>query len=599
MAFDYAGFKKILPQLKIKPKKGGLIPFVQNQHQAEFTRRVEENRYAGVPTREIHVKDRQVGDTTNIAAFNYSDANANDAVEVLVVVNNDKTLRKVWRIYDRFIKHHGYNEGLEEDEERSRPRYHSQSSWTHATNDSSISIELASDEASRGGSALHLHASEVDFWDDFDETFESIMAQVPDVPESVAVLETTFDGGRSAEFRDFVLKALNGENDWTVIFIGWLEHEEYTRPFQSQREREKFEASLNPEEREILEQRGAPLEKLNWRRYTINNKFRGVPERFKRSFPIDVYEALKFKGDGYFSAESINQYSTMTREPVLEGVPEFDPITEHPVMVHPDRLGLLPRDADGAEPRLLMWDTPAPGRKYIVGGDVADSQDNVMYGHAKSVAVVLDGETGELVARWSGKIEPTKFADIMRSIGYYYNTALLVPERNNMGIIVVNRLIEKAYPRIFSSDKVGYLPDGTIKISNKLGFETTPKTRPVLLRKLQEMVNGMRLVIPDTFVVEQMMGFVDKKGGGQPRKKYKGEDDAVIAIALAVWASKNKDKWARRAGPDAYIAVELDQTAKEVFRRSTNPTIDDLKQRIRRQERVRSPRLASMFGKRR
>lgn len=598
MKFDYSGFKKVLPQLKIKPKTGGLVDFVPNRHQSEFYDRVENNRYAGKPTREIHVKDRQVGDTTGIAAFNYADANANPAVEALVVVNAARTLTKVWRIYDRFIKYHAYDEGLEEneDEGKRKPRYHSQNHWTHEDNDSSISIELASDESSRGGSALHLHASEVDFWDDFDDTFEAIMAQVPDVPASVAVLETTFDGGRSAEFRDFVIKALNGENEWEVIFIGWLEHEEYTRPFKTQRERQKFLETLDHEEQEIIEKFDPPLEKLNWRRHTIRNKFRGESIRFKRSFPIDVYEALRFKGDGYFSAQAVDHYLGSTRSPVRELVPDFDPVTGSWVMLDAMQLGYLPAEHDDAEPRMFVWEEPKAGARYVIGADVADSQDNVQYGNAKSVAIVLDADTGELVARWSGKIEPTRFGDIIRSMGYYYNKALLIPERNNMGQVVIQRLIDKAYPRVYSAEKLGFLPDGQVKISNKLGFDTTPKTRPVLLRKLQEMVNGMRMDLPDSFLIEQMTGFVDKRGAGQPRRKYKGEDDAIIALALAVWASTHRERWARRAGPDAYIALEQKQREEEANRRATNPTIDELKARIRRTERKRNPRLSSMFG---
>lgn len=599
MAFNYSGFREIMPKLKIKPKRGGLIDFVPNRHQSEFTDRVENNRYAGKPTREIHVKDRQVGDTTGVAAFLYSDANANPAVETLVVVNNAKTLNKVWKIYDRFIKYHAYDEGMVEIEDEGKakkPRYHSQNHWTHGENDSSISIELQSDEASRGGSALHLHASEVDFWDDFDDTFEAIMAQVPDVPESVAVLETTFDGGRSAEFRDFVLKALNGENEWEVIFIGWLEHEEYTREFKNSRERDKFLETLDHEEQDIIERFNPPLEKLNWRRHTIRNKFRGESVRFKRSFPIDVHEALRFKGDGYFSAESVSHYTDNSRKHIAEMIPTHHPVTGQWAMLDPDEMGYLPYDHEDAEPRMYLWDTPVSGARYIIGADVADSQENVMYGNAKSVAVVLDADTGNIVARWSGKVTPTDFADTIRSMGMYWNKALVIPESNNMGAVVINRLIDKAYPKLYSTEKLGYLPDGTMKITNKIGFDTTPKTRPVLLRKMQEYVNGMKMDIPDTFIIEQMMGFVDKKGAGQPRKKYKGEDDAVIATALAVWAAVHKDRWALRAGPDAYVMLEKQAREEESFRRATNPTIDELKAKLRKRDRRKNPRLKSMFG---
>lgn len=578
------GFMKILRTLKIKPKMGGIIDFVQNAHQAAFTDRIIANRLAGMPTREIHVKDRQVGDTTGTAAFMYADANTNEATECLVVTNIKETAEKVWKIYDRFIKYHAYDRGLqkykddEKDEARKRPRYHSKKNWTHQSNDSSISIELESDEAARGGSALHFHGSEADFWDDFADAHDAIMAQVPDDPYSVAVYETTFDGGRSAEFREFVKDSLDGKTGWLVVFVGYLEHEEYTLPFANGKKRDQFVRTMDSEERKLLKERNVPLEKLHWRRRTIMTKFRGKPERFKRAFPIDVWEALRFKGESYFSAEAVNEYTQMTCHRQREVFPVMDPVTDkYRIMLAEDFPSLEEMD-----PRLYVWEEPRLGAKYVIGADIADSEENTLVGKAKSVAVIGNADTGQVVAVWIGKIDPEEFAAVCRATGLWYNKALICPERNNHGHVVINYLKRKNYPHIYATQKMTQRENGEVVHTPRLGFDTQAGSRQILLRNLQTYINSIKLHIPDERIITQMMSFIDRKGAGQPRKKYKGQDDAVIALALFVWACYRREHWARRAGPDAYL--EMERIEHAMLMRQPLSAIEEIKKRAREQD---------------
>lgn len=592
-------FLSVIPSLKIKPKRGYLTKFQPWPHQLALYQRVIENRLAGRPTREIHVKARQVGDTTNVAAFVSSECLAVPYTEAIIIVNKDDTLKKVWRIYDRFFSNLDQDllknlniqlptkgEGEGQDEPEDVARYHSKKEWA-GLNGSVISIELASEEASRGGSAMLFHGSECDFWEDFDGTFEAVMSQVPDTPESVVILETTLEG-KSQSFRDFVKDSLDGKTGFTVVFVGWLEHEEY-RTTLSPDEKLRFQASMSKEERELHQLSGISLERLAWRRDTINSKFKGKVARFKRQFPMNVAEALQFKGDSYFDIEALEFYSLRTQRPNQYSVLDLDPTTRKWTIHSPEELGLEP------EKQLRIWREPEPSARYLVCGDIADSEENVVAGDAESFLLVGNPDTGEIVAAWNGKMEPTRFGVLMAAVGHYYNRAMLVPESTGIGRVVCQKLLDLRYPHLYSTERFAEREDGEWKFSKKIGFDTTPRTRPILVRTVQEYVNEMRLDIPDKILVDQMQSFVDKKGGSAPRHKFRAKDDGVIALALFCIASNKRDAWRRRAPQDAYL---LKESKEEIAKRG--PAYSETRIEQLRRERERSKRFEkyrSMFGR--
>lgn len=570
--------------LKIKPKKGGLVTFRPNSHQMAFYRRICDNRLAGVPTREIHVKDRQVGDTTATAAFMYADCFINPVTEALVTVNDADSKRKIWKIYDRYISKHA-DVVIKEDPTKKKNRYHSKNEWVADHNDSSIEIELAKGAGGRGGSCLLWHGSECDFWDEFDDSFEAVMSMVPEEAMSVAVMESTLDGGNNPEFRQFVIDSMAGKTGWKVIFIGWLEHDEYTRPFENAREKKKFVEELgkhNSRDKEelTLYEAGIPLEKLNWRRHTIRTKFKGKPNRFKKEFPIDVDEALRLKGDVYFSAQAIEHY----RERVVKKAMAL----RTPMMYQPAKSKKwLYRivNSDEEDPRAVkIYQPPEAEARYCIGGDVAEGPNGAQ-GVAESSIAIMKRETGELVAFWSGRVEPYIMAEMMVALGHYYNKALLNPENNAIGVAVTQRILyDLKYSRVFMSPKLGRsradIIDGTT--SAELGTRSTPKVRMWILRNLQAVVNTFRVTLPDPVLISQMGSFVEKKPG-QPRKSYGTKDDGVIATGLAVIGCNAREYWEMRGRKDAILPqVEPDTKNLETGARTYDQLIAEKKAAERR-----------------
>lgn len=84
-------------------------------------------------------------------------------------------------------------------------------------------------------------------------------------------------------------------------------------------------------------------------------------------------------------------------------------------------------------PGFEMYREPEPGRQYVIGGDPAEGNPT----SDESAFCVLDRETGEEIAHYAGRSEPTVFASYMREAARYYDKAGVLPERNNHGHAVI------------------------------------------------------------------------------------------------------------------------------------------------------------------
>lgn len=94
--------------------------------------------------------------------------------------------------------------------------------------------------------------------------------------------------------------------------------------------------------------------------------------------------------------------------------------------------GTLPKGAP-ALPALQVYVAPQRGSRYVIGVDPAEGNPT----SDDSALTVMDAATGEEVAVLSGKVQPAVLAAYADQIGYYYNNADLMVERNNHGHAVL------------------------------------------------------------------------------------------------------------------------------------------------------------------
>lgn len=208
-----------------------------------------------------------------------------------------------------------------------------------------------------------------------------------------------------------------------------------------------------------------------------------------------------------------------------------------------DLEGLYGKKSEG----LYIFKKPVPGRFYIVGADSMSGD-----GSDFNALQVVDWETGEQCAEMRVSCKPNEFANYAVAVGKLYNWAQIVPERNGVGLAVVQKLIDKNYPNLYTYIKEDAAVDpevSTKKLTTEqtlmVGFTTTGANRPVLITVGEELirmhdelrgkavpmnhllVNGMR-------TLNEMLVFnYQETGKPNPRANEGYNDDLVIAWCIA------------------------------------------------------------------
>lgn len=186
---------------------------------------------------------------------------------------------------------------------------------------------------------------------------------------------------------------------------------------------------------------------------------------------------------------------------------------------------LKPKFVASRTGRFELWEPPSREGVYIIGADIASEQ-----GPNKSVASVFNRETWEKVGMWWGNTHPKDFAKVLQKIGLFYNSALIVPERNNQGMTTVTELRDMNYPRIFRMHSYGKEEETE---SQNLGFDTNPRTRPVMLDFLAHAVQNRTVKIYSAATLDQYRSFV-LDSDGRPEAQRGCDDDIVMADAIAL-----------------------------------------------------------------
>jgi hypothetical protein len=202
-----------------------------------------------------------------------------------------------------------------------------------------------------------------------------------------------------------------------------------------------------------------------------------------------------------------------------------------------------PIDRKGFDRNVWIWRYPLAESKYLISGDVARGD-----GKDYSTFHVIDLGAGDVVAEYRGKIAPDRFGDLLNEFGLMYNKALLCPENNTYGYATIIRLRDLNYPRMFYQKSTAvyigdYIPAGN---TDTAGFNTSGKTRGLILTKLEELIRNKLLITYSSRFYDELKTFVwqDNKVSAM-----KGEnDDLVMSLAIGAWLFDASTEHSRDSG---------------------------------------------------
>jgi len=233
-------------------------------------------------------------------------------------------------------------------------------------------------------------------------------------------------------------------------------------------------------------------------------------------------EAFITSGLPRFNLDNLQLYRQNVPKPIFQG--ELVSVDTKEGIKQPE----LVKSAKGC---LKLYKLPSIKHSYVIGGDTAKGTVWSDY----SCLQVIDKHTGDQVAVWHGKIDPTKLAYLAARLGYFYrggqDCALIGIEVNKDGI-TTNKILhsEIQYPRLYRRRSVDRT---TEKYEMKLGFHTNERSRELILNKLARWIIEGEFALVDEATIMECMTFVyDDKGKAQAQEGC--YDDLVMSLAIAL-----------------------------------------------------------------
>lgn len=504
--------------LKIRTKDGKLAPLRLNPPQEKFYGVIREQAEEGRPIRIIILKARQMGFSTLTEALIFHRTVTREMVQSLIVAHQEDSTANLFtmsRIYYEYLptairpmKKNSNAQELVFENPTKNPEVKKREPGLR----SRIRCATAGGRGiGRSDTLQNVHLSEFAYWPGRKRvTFAGIMQAVPDLPETMVVIESTANG--FDEFKDMWDDAVEawsrGERDGMVpVFFAWWEMPEYRRPVPP-------DFTPTPEEQKLKETYGLDDEQLVWRRWCIKVNCGGDLNLFRQEYPASPDEAFITSGTCVFNAgEVVLQRERVRHRERKTGrfAYEYDGL----------RLTEI-RWVDAWDGEVTVFHAPEEGRPYVIGGDTAGEGSNWFVGQ------VLDNVTGRQAAVLHQEYGEGEYVRQMYCLGMWYNEALLGVE-SNYSTFPNAELQRLGYQRIYVREQTDTF---TGKLKETFGFRTDQISRPRIISELVELSEQHLELIEDYETLGEMLTFV-KNERGRPEAQEGKHDDMVMALAIA------------------------------------------------------------------
>jgi len=487
---DYKFYAK--NSVKIRTKKGDIRTLDFNPVQDKLQQIVDAQYKAEGRVRVIILKARQQGLSTWVSGRLYFRLSQLPAKKGLVVAHKADSTRALFDMYQRI--HAEMPELL-----KPSTRYSSRREVVFDKLDTGLMVATAGgDGIARGETINFAHLSEVAFWPSStaNENLNALLQAIPNENDTEVYVESTANG-MNGVFYDLWRGAVEGRNGFIPFFSPWFDSPEYVMPVP-----ENFEPTY--EEMDLKAQYGLSDGQLMFRRVKIAQNGR---EMFQQEYPSNADEAFIASGRPVFNPEQLQEWLREAPEPKARKAVEEGSLRPHP------------------RGELLVYHDHDPTEVYTIGADVGMGIRDGDY----SVAQILDSSRRQ-VAMWRGLVHPDYFAEVLQTLGFYYNTARIAPENNNHGILTSVKLgRDLAYPNVYTEVAEGKLND-THSIS--IGFRTTVKTKPLIIDRLRASCRENEIKINDKTTLREMLSYVVTESGSMEAEEG-CHDDTVMALAIA------------------------------------------------------------------
>lgn len=488
--------------IKIIDKNKKQVPFVWNEVQQRIDDKVEALWAQGKPALIVVLKARQFGVSTYVQGKGICRACKRRNVNILLMAHREDSTEAIFEkakymhrnmpdgvrpmrkasnsqelIFDRPTGYRGAEEGL----------------------NSRIKMQTA------GGAGVGIsdtydmvHASEYARYPGKPkETLTSIMNAVPAVAGVLVIIESTAYGYN--DFKDLWDDAVAGKNDWVPMFFPWHVFSEYAMPC-GPGEAEAILGSLNEYEQKIRGLYNLTPEQIKWYRWTLANKCGGSVNKMRQENPSYPEEAFVFTGRPVFDNEAvqlrIEELRKIYRDP--EKAPKIGKFTFERAPGTGRIVNDTIRFVEDPNGWVKVYQAPLQGHPYTLGGDTKGE------GHDYYTATAKDNSSGRRVATLKMQINTSKpYTEQIYCMGTWYKQALIGVEIN-FNTAPVEDLEDWGYPRQYirqTYDKTG------VELQKRHGWKTDSITRPLIIDRETEIVDGHPELFWDIETLQEMLTF--------------------------------------------------------------------------------------------
>lgn len=495
----------LITRLKVVDKRGQLVPLRPNWAQTIYLNEYHRQVNSGRPARIITLKARQLGISTITEAIMFCTAMVDDNYRGLVVANEVDNAQHLLNITSTYWQHYPFRPLYTE-------KYASKNELAWAETTSSLKVATARNtHAGRSKTLFALHASEVAFWDNPEDTMLGLSQSIPQLPGTFICLESTANGVGNYFYKMWHA-AEAADIEFVPLFFPWFQHPEYTASFiQLPYDNIGF---LDTEERK-LRAMGVSDERIAWRRWAIRNLCGGDLLKFHQEYPSSPEEAFIATGQNVFPVDDLKAcYEPMT------------PLTGRLVRTG-DRVSFI-EDIMGP---LRIYRMPSKDQDwgvYFLGGDVAGTTKSTS---DYCCAQVINRRTLEQVATLRMRMDPANFGGEEAKLGMFYNTAEISSEMEGPGYATVGYLIALEYPNLYLNRRADTTPG---KTTDHYGWSSSQKNKELMIGWLLKLVVDHQLIIHDAQTFQEMKDYITLPDGGYGNASSDGYDDTVTSLAIAV-----------------------------------------------------------------
>ena len=165
---------------------------------------------------------------------------------------------------------------------------------------------------------------------------------------------------------------------------------------------------------------------------------------------------------------------------------------------------------------MRIFEEPQPYHTYLIAADTSFGRDRDY-----SAFHIINLYNGTQVAEfYSNRCGLNEFARIMAEEGMRYNMAFVCPERNGLGLALIEQLFEvHEYENMWTDEK------------GQMGYLVNNKNRDIMLNTLQEKLKTSKIKINSERTFKELTTFIISKTG-----KIQAEsgfaDDLVMSLAI-------------------------------------------------------------------